>query len=498
MGQVNISRAFAILAVATTALTTTPAFAAKDTLVMGMSLEPPHLDPTAGAAAAIDEIVYANVFEGLTRIGANGEVLPALAQSWDISDDGLEYIFKLRQGVAFHNGTDFDATDAKFSLDRARSEESVNAQKGLFKPIRSVEIIDRYTLKVTLNSPTGGFLFSMGWGDAIMVGSDSADKNKDAPVGTGPFKLGNWVKGSSIELTKNSTYWGNPMSLSSATFRFIPDAAAATAALLAGDVDAFANFPAPESIPVFKSDPRFTVEIGSTEGETILAINNKKPPFDNLKVRQAIAHTIDRQAIVDGAMFGLGTPIGTHFAPHHPAYLGDLINTYPRDLDKAKALLKEAGFADGIKATLKLPPPTYARRGGEIIASQLREIGIDLEIIPLEWKQWLEGPFKAKDFDFTIVSHTEPMDIGIYGNPDYYFQYGTDAFKAIMTKLDQTTDTQGRYDLMGQAQTMITKDAVNAYLFELAKAGVWNAKVKGLWKNSPVQANDLTGVSWSE
>lgn len=498
MQNVKLTKLFATIAVASTALFSTQAHSANDSLVMGMSLEPPHLDPTAGAAAAIDEIVYANVFEGLTRIGENGEVLPALAESWEISSDGLEYTFKLRKDVKFHNGTDFDSTDAKFSLDRARGEDSTNAQKALFKPIDNVEIIDRNTLKVTLNTPTGGFLFSMGWGDAIMVGTDSADTNKEKPIGTGPFKFENWAKGSSIKLTKNSTYWGNPIPLSQATFRFIPDAAAATAALLAGDVDAFANFPAPESIPVFKADPRFTVEIGSTEGETILSTNNKRPPFDNLKVRQAIAHSLDRQAIIDGAMFGLGTPIGTHFAPHHPAYKKELIDTYPLNIEKAKQLLKEAGFENGFKATLKLPPPTYARRGGEIIASQLREIGIDLEIIPLEWKQWLEGPFKGKDFDLTIVSHTEPMDIGIYGNPDYYFQYGKSEFKAIMDELNKTTDTTARYELMGKAQTMITNDAVNGYIFELAKAGVWNAKIKGLWKNSPVQANDLTGVAWAD
>jgi len=236
---------------------------------------------------------------------------------------------------------------------------------------------------------------------------------------------------------------------------------------------------------------------GSTEGETILSTNNSKAPFSDIKVRQAIAHTIDRQAIIDGAMFGQGTPIGTHFAPHHPAYKAELIDTYPHDIEKAKALLAEAGFPEGFKATLQLPPPTYARRGGEIIASQLREIGIDLEIIPVEWKQWLEGPFKG-DYDLTIVSHTEPMDIGIYANPDYYFKYDSKELQDVIAKLNVTADTEERYKLMGEAQTIISKDAVNGYLFQLAKSGVWNAKIEGLWKNSPVQANDLTGVHWND
>lgn len=493
----SVLTTFGAALIATTALAATPAFAAKDTLVMGVALEPPHLDPTAGAAAAIDEVVYANVFEGLTRINQNGEVKPALAESWEVSEDGRTYTFNLRTGVKFHDGADFTAEDVKFSLDRARAEDSTNAQKGLFSAIESVEVVDDATVKVTLSSPAGNFLFNMGWGDAVIVDAASADGNKENPVGTGPFKFSKWNKGSSIEIVRNDEYWGDKVALASATFRIIPDAAAATNAMLAGDVDAFANFPAPEALPQFEADPRFAVVTGSTEGETILSTNNSKAPFDNIKVRQAIAHTLDRQAIIDGAMFGLGTPIGTHFAPHHPAYNGDLINTYPRDLDKAKALLAEAGYPDGFKATLQLPPPTYARRGGEIIASQLREVGIDLEIIPVEWAQWLEGPFKG-DYDLTIVSHTEPMDIGIYANPDYYFKYDSKPLQDVITKLNETVDTEDRYALMGEAQSIITNDAVNGFLFQLAKSGVWNAKINGLWENSPVQANDLTGVSWSE
>jgi len=473
--------------------------AMKNSVTLGMSLEPPHLDPTAGAAAAIDEIVYANVFEGLTRIDRNGAVKPALAESWSVSDDGKIYTFKLHTGIKFHDGTDFDANDVKFSLDRARGEKSTNAQKGLFKAITSVDVVDAATVKITLSSPAGNFLFNMGWGDAIIIGSESAETNKTTPVGTGPFKFSKWTKGLSIVLAKNDNYWGEAKVLDKAEFRIIPDAAAAVAALLAGDVDGFANFPSPEAVPQFQADPRFTVVVGSTEGETILSTNNKKKPFDDVRVRRAIAHALDRKAIIDGAMFGLGTPIGTHFAPHHPAYV-DNVNMYPHDIAKAKALLAEAGYPDGFKATIKLPPPTYARRGGEIVAASLREVGIDLEIIPVEWGQWLKQVFKGepKDYDLTIVSHTEPQDISIYSDPKYYFQYDSKAFRDVMDKLNATVDTEGRYALMRQAQNIISEDAVNGYLFQLAKAGIWNAKLEGLWENSPVQANDLTEVHWKE
>ena len=477
------------------AINASSAMAAKSSLNLGMVLEPPHLDPTAGAAAAIDEVVYANIFEGLTRIDKNGAVKPALASSWIVSEDKKTYTFTLQKGVTFHDGTSFEADDVVFSLDRARAENSVNAQKTLFKPIQSVTSKDSHTVVVTLTQPTGSFLFNMGWGDAIIVDPASADKNKSHPMGTGPFKFSKWVKGDRIVMVRNDGYWGTPAKLKTATIKIIPDPAAAVSAMMAGDIDGFANFPAPESLSQFKSDPRFTVVIGSTEGETILSTNNQRGPFKKLKVRQAVAHALDRKSIIDGAMFGYGTPIGTHFAPHHPAYV-DLISTHPYDLEKAKQLLAEAGYPDGFKGVIKLPPPYYARRGGEIVASQLRKIGINLEIIPVEWAQWLDQVFKKRDYDLTIVSHTEPMDIGIYARKDYYFAYDSPEFQALMKKLDATVETDARYKILGDAQKLISADCVNGFMFQLAKHGVWNKNIRGLWENSPVQANDLTEVYW--
>jgi peptide/nickel transport system substrate-binding protein len=331
----------------------------------------------------------------------------------------------------------------------------------------------------------------------VMVDAASAKTNAEKPIGTGPFKFDNWAKGSAVTLVKNPAYWGTPAMLDKVQFRIIADPAAATAALLSGDVQVFPNFPAPEAVPQFQSDARFTVAIGTTEGETILSTNNKKPPFDNLKVRQAIAMTLDRKAVIDGAMFGQGIPIYTHFAPHNPAYV-DLSATYPRDVAKAKTLLSEAGFPNGFKATLKLPPVTYARRGGEIIAAQLREVGIELEIIPVEWAQWIEQVFTNKDYDLTIVSHTEPNDINIYGRKDYYFQYANAKFDETMAKLDVTADPAARNVLLGEAQKIITDDAVNGYIFQLAQTGIHDAKVMGLWVNAPIQAVDLTAAHWME
>lgn len=473
-----------------------PALAARTDLVLGVVLEPPHLDPTAGAAAAIDEILYANVFEGLTRIGPSGEVLPALAESWTISDDGKVYTFKLHKGVKFHDGSDFDAEDVKFSLDRARAPDSVNAQKGLFAAIDTVEVIDPETVQVTLKHPQGAFLYNMGWGDAVIVAPESADRNKEKPIGTGPFRFDHWAKGSAVTLVKSDNYWGDPVALDKVEFRFIPDAAAAVPAVLSGDVQAFPFFPA-DAVSQVEGNPQLKVVIGSTEGETILAMNNKKPPLDNLKVRQAISYALDREAIIDGASGGLGQPIGSHVSPSSKAYV-DLTGRYPHDAAKARELLKEAGFENGFKTTLKLPPPAYARDGGQIIASQLRNVGIQADIIPVEWAQWLDQVFTKKDYDLTIVSHTEPNDIDIYSRPDYYFNYQNPEFNKVIEELNLTSDEATRNSLLAKAQNILADDAVVGFLFELPKVGVWDAKLSGLWENAPIQANDLTKVKWDD
>ena len=306
-----------------------PAFA-RDTITLGMVLEPPTLDPTAGAAAAIDEITYSNLFEGLTRFGPDGSVQPGLAERWDVSEGGRIYDFHLRQGVKFHDGADFAADDVVFSLDRARADGSVNAQKGLFEGIETVEAISPAQVRVTLRAPDGAFQFKMAWGDAVIVDPASAETNATRPVGTGPFAFADWRQGDRLTIAAFPGYWGPKPALREATFRFISDPTAAFAAMMAEDVDAFPNYPAPETLDVLKADPRFKVIVGTTEGETMLSINNAKKPLDDVRVRKAIALAIDRQAIIDGAMFGYGTPIGSHTPPHSPDYVVLLPRCWPR------------------------------------------------------------------------------------------------------------------------------------------------------------------------
>jgi len=470
---------------------------AKDTLTLGLVLEPPGLDPTAGAASAIREVTYANIYEGLTRIDRAGAVQPDLAEGWGISDDGLTYTFHLIEGVKFHDGSPFDCSVVKFSYERAMAPDSVNAQKQLFEPIAHVDCPDARTAVVVLKHPSATFLFGMGWGDAVMVSPKSAATNVTHPVGTGPFRFKQWVQGDRVELERNPDYWGARPKLSAVTFRFIADPAAATAAMLAGDVDAFSNFPAPEAVDQFKADPRFAVHIGTTEGKTILALNNARKLFNDVRVRRALAYAIDRKQIVDGAESGFGAPIGSHYVPSDPGYV-DLVGTYPFDPAKAKALLAEAGVAPGTVFTIALPPPPYARRGGEIIAAMLADVGITAKLEQVEWAQWIDQVFLKSNFDATVISHTEPRDLDIYAREKYYFNYKNADYKAMYTKYSLSTDPKATADLLGQLQRKLAEDEPNVFLLALPKVGVWNAKLRGLWENDPVPANDVGAVSWAE
>ncbi len=463
-------------------------------LVIGVPLEPPHLDPTSGAAAAIDEITYANLFEGLTRLTPNGTVAPSLAQDWSVSPDGLSWTFRLKHGVTFSDGTPFNAETVRFSLIRIVAEGSTNAQKALFAPIRAVDVVDDHTIIIRLSRPVANLPYLLAWGDAAMVSPASAATNGTAPVGTGPYRLGRWQRGGELELVRRENYWGRAPQTQQLTFRFIGDPAAAFAAVRAGDVDAFPNYPAPETLNELKRDPSLVVTQGLSEGKVIMAMNNARAPFNDIRVRRALSYAIDRRAIIDGAMFGFGQPIGSHYSRQAQGYV-DLTARYPHNVDKARQLLAEAGYPNGLDVTLRIPPRPYARRSAEVLVSQLATAGVRVKIETLEWAQWLDQVFGRKQFDLTIVEHVEPMDYDIYGRKDYYFGYNNPAFDALLAQVQSAPDEATRLSLLGDLQRKIADDAVNVFLFQSARIGVHKTGIDGLWINAPIAANDMTGVT---
>ena len=224
-------------------------------------------------------------------------------------------------------------------------------------------------------------------------------------------------------------------------------------------------------------------------------MNNAKPPFTDIRVRRAFALAIDRTLVNEGAISGFGTPIGSHFSPNHPAYL-DLTGLVKPDLKAAKALLAEAGVASGLTLSLRLPPPSYARRSGEIIAAMLAQIGVNVVIEPVEWPQWLEKVYRNRDYDLSIVSHVEPLDINIYARDGYYFGYSSAEVKADIAATKSAKTEAERHAAFQSAQKRIAADQVNVFLFMLPKITVAKAGLKGMWVNWPVPANPLAALRW--
>ncbi|MBF5003565.1 ABC transporter substrate-binding protein [Diaphorobacter caeni] len=467
----------------------------KDSVSLALTLEPPGLDPTAGAASSIAEITLYNIYETLTKINADGSVSPLLAESWEVSPDLKTYTFKLRKNVKFQNGEPFNANAVKFSFDRAGGDKSTNKDKRTFAGLNA-KVVDDSTLVLINSEIDPDLLFVLGQATAIIVEPKSVATNATKPVGTGPYKLDAWARGSSITLGASQSFrQPSAIRIKRATFRFIPDPAAQVAAMLAGDVDAFPRI-TPRSVAQFKANPRFQVVISGSRAKTILAMNNARKPLGDVRVRRAIAAAIDRKAVIQGAADGLGAPIGSYYVPGAFGYI-DTTGVNPYDVEKAKKLMAEAGVKTPLELTMTLPPAPYARQGGEVITAELAKIGIVVKTQNVEWAQWLSGTYTNKNYDLSIVSHVEPFDLNNYAKPDYYWGYQSDKFKALYEKIQTAERPADRARLLGDAQRMLAEEVPSVYLYQPQWVTVANKNLRGLWKDMPVFVNDLSALSWA-
>ena len=467
-------------------------------LILGMSVEPSGLDPTSAAPVAIGQVVWQNLFEGLVTIDKNGEIKPELAEKWTISDDGLTYTFDLREGVTFQNGKAFNATTAKYTLDRMLSNDSVNPQKSLFKSIESVQAADAGTLILKLSKPSADLLYWLGFPAAVMVEPSSEATNATDPVGTGPFKFSEWKKGNQVSLVINPSYWGTAPKLNKVTFRFIADPQAQAAAPNSGGIDAIPEFTAPELATKFQQNAKFDTVIGTTGMEIVAGMNSAEKPFSDVRVRQALMMAIDRQAIIDATNAGFGTPIGSHFSPSDAGYQ-DLTSVFSYDPEKAKKLLAEAGYPNGFTFTMKTPNRTYAERAAEIMQAYFSMIGVTMKIETSEFPaKWVQDVFKDTNYDMTIIGHAEPLDIGIYARHPYYFNYQNASFDQAMVDIAYAKNEDERVAGYQNAQNILAKDVPALFLYAFPKIGIWKKGLNGMWDNEPVPSNDLTDAFWSE
>ena len=449
-------------------------------LSIGFILEPTSLDFTQSGGAQSPQVLLTNVYETLVKLDQKSNIVPGLASAYQISPDRKTYTFTLRSGVTFTNGAPFTAADAKFSLDRVKTDWKV-AIKAQMDVVASTTAVSPTQLRVTLKQPSNSWLFAMTGRIGAMFSRTGVAALATTPVGTGPYVLKAWNRGDSIVLTRNPRYWGPAPALGQATFKYFKDGTAMDNALLTGGIQVVSTEQSPESLGQFK-DPKYQIITGATDGEVMMTMNDGKPPLNDVRVRQAINYALDKKAILDGAWSGYGTVIGSHESPNDPWFV-DEANRYPHDVGKAKELLAAAGQPN-LTLSLKVPPPGYATAIAPIVISQLAEAGITVQATSVTWPIWLDRVFDKADYQLTIINHVEPRDIAtLWANPQYYTRYDNPAVTKLLTDGDAGSQAGYVADYRKAVQ-LLADDAAAAWLFSFPNLVVADANVKGLPTNA--------------
>ena len=460
--------------------------------------EPPGLDLTATPASATAAVVFYNIQEALVKVDRHGKLVPWLAERWHTTDN-RNYTFFLKRGVRFHNGREMTAADVKYVFERAMNPETKHPYPGYYAAISDIIVRDDYTITFSLKSLNANFLLNLARQGSVIYPREAVDALKSEPMGTGPFKLAEWVRGDRIVLTRNPDYHvkGLPM-LDRVVFRFIPDPNATLAALKAGDVDASLFGLGPEHVQELQKDARFQVIVGDTTNDVILATNNSRKPYADVGVRRAITYAIDKQDVLKGAMFGLGKILGSNVDPLNPYYI-DVSGLMPYDPAKAKKLLAEAGYPNGFETVLKVAPQYYYTvRTGEIIVNHLAKVGVKVKIEQIEWGQWILRVWRDADYDLTIIGHAEAWDIANYANPKYYFRYDSAEFQNLFNASEVTLDDKARRELYVKMQRKLVEDAPAVWLYMHPRLVVAKKGIQGIWKDLPVPSADLSEVAWAK
>ena len=464
---------------------------------VAITADPPGWDPSISTSQEIPRVMYHNVLEGLVRFNRAGDILPALATNWTISNSGLTWTFEIRRDVKFHDGSDFTLADIVAKFNRARDPNSGHTNHHYYSAIEAVTSNDSaFTVSFQLSQPSSSLLYNLARPDSVISPASKADTQRSAPIGTGPFKFIRYVEGSEVRLERFEDYYisGFPY-LDTVTFRIIGDPNTRLAALRAGDIDMIGVALSPEQCLQIKNEPDLRCTEGTATTEITLAMNNTRGPLADKRVRQAITHAIDKNTIVNGAMFGLGTVIGTHMSPAESYYL-DLSDTYPYDPNRARQLLAEAGFEEGeLSLSLELPEPyNIERRSGQVIAQQLAEVGIDIALSVVEWGTWVQRIFLGRDYDMTIIGHSEPRDINIYANPDYYYGYNNPVIGELLKLAEASGDYASQVEAYQTIARIIASDAVNVWIFSPPYLVATTNHIHGFWESQPTPSINMTEV----
>ncbi len=458
------------------------------------------LDPHQTVAAGTREVLF-NIFEGLVKPNSDGEMIPAVAEKYTLSEDGTTYTFTLREGVKFHNGQTVTAEDVVYSINRyaAVPEGQEKPLVAAFSAVKSVEALDEKTVAVTIAQRDLEFISYM---TAAIIPADYENQDT-APVGTGPFRFVSRTPQQDFVMERFEDYWGAPAWLDKVTYKICENADALVMNLNGGSIDLCAHLTSAQASQLHQN---FQVLEGTMNLVQAIYLNNQAKPFDNQLVRQALCYAIDRQGIMDMVADGHGTAVGSSIYPAFTKYfLPELVDKYPHDVAKAKELLAQAGYPDGFDMTISVPNNYQPHMDtAEVVAEQLREAGINVTIQPVEWSTWLDTIYNGRQFQATVVgvdaANMTARAMLERFTSDYgknFINYNNPAYDALFQKAINAQDEAGQTDLYKQMETMLADTAANVYIQDLCDLVAMRQDLGGL-KFYPIYVLDLSTVYFTQ
>lgn len=454
------------------------------------------LDPHQTVAAGTREVLF-NIFEGLVKPNSDGEMIPAVAEKYTLSEDGTTYTFTLREGVKFHNGQTVTAEDVVYSINRCAAvpEGQEKPLVAAFSAVKSVEALDEKTVAVTIAQRDLEFISYM---TAAIIPADYENQDT-APVGTGPFRFVSRIPQQDFVMERFEDYWGAPAWLDKVTYKICENADALVMNLNGGSIDLCAHLTSAQASQLNQS---FQVLEGTMNLVQAIYLNNQAKPFDNQLVRQALCYAIDRQGIMDMVADGHGTAVGSSIYPAFTKYfLPELVDKYPHDVAKAKELLAQAGYPDGFDMTISVPNNYQPHMDtAEVVAEQLREAGINVTIQPVEWSTWLDTIYNGRQFQATVVgvdaANMTARAMLERFTSDYgknFINYNNPAYDALFQQAINAQDEATQTDLYKQMETMLADTAANVYIQDLCDLVAMRQDLGGL-KFYPIYVLDLSTV----
>lgn len=438
----------------------TPTDSADATIRIGSLYEPVNLSNVAGGGQGVTEALTGNVYEGLYKLTDDGEVEPLLAESAEVSDDGLTYTITLKDGVSFHSGKALTSADVKASIEAVTAEDSQSARKSAFEVISSIETPDEATVVFTLSQRSISFLYNLSY--VWIVNADATDL-ETTEDGTGPYTLDEWKKGSTLTLDRWDDYWGDAAKNAEVVYTYFTDATAENNALLTGEIDLITSVQSPDALDQFTGDD-YVIAEGTSTTKELLAFNDRVAPFDNSLVRKAIYSAVDTKKLLNSIWGDYGTLIGSMVPPTDPWY-EDLTAVNPYDVDLAKKELAEAGYPDGFEFTLDTPSYDPHPAVAEFLQSQLAEVGITVKINTISADEWYTKVFKEQDFQATLQEHVNDRDVVWYGNPDFYWGYDNADVQQWVAEAEQAPTTDEQTALLKKVNEQIAADAASVWLY---------------------------------